>query len=167
MQENTTQGFRFTGWHMLFCMFAFFGIIIAVNLTMATLASSSWTGLVVKNTYVASQQYNDHLMQADDQSRRGLKSEISYENGALSFQISGRDSEVLKPEDATLWIGRPAFEQEDRLLALQCSPEGKCETKLALSAGVWAVRIEASLPGGKYRRDARITINQTGGHYVE
>ena len=47
--------FRFTGFHMLACMIVFFGVIVAVNLTMATLASQSWTGLVVKNSYVASQ----------------------------------------------------------------------------------------------------------------
>ena len=39
-------------------MLAFFGVIIAVNVVMATLASTSWTGLVVENSYVASQEFN-------------------------------------------------------------------------------------------------------------
>ena len=43
---------------MLSIMLAFFGVIIAVNVVMATLASTSWTGLVVENSYVASQEFN-------------------------------------------------------------------------------------------------------------
>ena len=58
MNTRERKPAEFTGRHMLAIMLAFFGVIIAVNLVMATLASKSWTGLVVKNTYVASQQFN-------------------------------------------------------------------------------------------------------------
>jgi nitrogen fixation protein FixH len=56
--KSKTAG-TFTGWHMLGIMVAFFGVIIAVNLTMAYNAIHSWSGLVVQNTYVASQEFND------------------------------------------------------------------------------------------------------------
>ena len=58
MTTDAKKPFTFTGWHMLAIMLAFFGTIITVNFTMAYLATSSWSGLVVKNTYVASQQFN-------------------------------------------------------------------------------------------------------------
>lgn len=58
MSANTQKSRAFTGRHMLATILTFFGVVIAVNLTMATLASTSWTGLVVENTYVASQQFN-------------------------------------------------------------------------------------------------------------
>ena len=48
--HNAEKQFRFTGYHMLAIMVAFFGVVIAVNLTMATFASRSWTGLVVENS---------------------------------------------------------------------------------------------------------------------
>ncbi|MBX4975304.1 cation transporter, partial [Rhizobium lentis] len=48
----------FTGLHMLLATSAFFAVVIAVNVTMAFYASSSWSGLVVENTYVASQEFN-------------------------------------------------------------------------------------------------------------
>ena len=51
-------GAVFSGRHMLLTMLAFFGVIIGVNLTMAWFARSSWTGLVVENSYVASQEFN-------------------------------------------------------------------------------------------------------------
>ncbi|HLA02420.1 MAG TPA: FixH family protein, partial [Aestuariivirga sp.] len=43
----------FTGWHMAAITISFFAVIIAVNLTLAVFASSSWSGLVVANSYVA------------------------------------------------------------------------------------------------------------------
>ena len=58
MSTEAKKPFTFTGWHMLAIMLAFFGTIITVNFTMAYLATSTWSGLVVKNTYVASQQFN-------------------------------------------------------------------------------------------------------------
>ncbi len=57
MTARTSQP-RFTGYHMAAIMVSFFGVVIAVNFTMAWYATSSWSGLVVENTYVASQQFN-------------------------------------------------------------------------------------------------------------
>ena len=52
---------RFTGRHMLVLMLAFFGVVVAVNLLMATLATRTFGGTVVDNSYVASQRYNRWL----------------------------------------------------------------------------------------------------------
>lgn len=52
---------RFTGWHFTAIIIAFFGVVIAVNLTMAVFATRTFGGVVVENSYVASQKYNDWL----------------------------------------------------------------------------------------------------------
>jgi nitrogen fixation protein FixH len=54
------MGRQFTGgtWRR---MVAFFGVVIAVNLTMARLAIGSFGGVVVENSYVASQKFNGWL----------------------------------------------------------------------------------------------------------
>ena len=54
----------FTGRHMAAIFVGGFGIVIAVNLLMASLAVGSFHGTVVDNSYVASQNYNDWLRQA-------------------------------------------------------------------------------------------------------
>ena len=62
MMELIRDVFRpkvFTGYHMFGVLFLFFGTIITVNLIMARFAITTWTGLVVENTYVASQEFND------------------------------------------------------------------------------------------------------------
>ena len=54
----------FTGRHITMILVAFFGVVIAVNLVMAHYASSTFGGVVVENSYVASQEYNQWLHEA-------------------------------------------------------------------------------------------------------
>ena len=54
---HTPSQKTFTGRHMLLLVSAFFAAVIAANGTMAYFAARSWTGLVVENSYVASQEY--------------------------------------------------------------------------------------------------------------
>ncbi len=58
-------------------MVAFFGVIIAVNVTMATIAIASWTGLVVQNSYVASQEFETQAPRARGAARRRLEGDAS------------------------------------------------------------------------------------------
>ncbi|MGI9356451.1 MAG: FixH family protein [Rhizobiaceae bacterium] len=167
MTQNSSTSFRFTGWHMMACMLAFFGTIIAVNLTMAMLASGSWTGLVVKNSYVASQKFNDRLSEARLQTESGLRSKIVHSNSSVTFTIADRSGTVLKPETALVWIGRPAFEQQDRTLQADCGRDGLCTIATDLAPGPWALRIEAMLQDQTYRRDARLFVGADGKLQVE
>ena len=54
----------FTGRHMLAVVCTFFGVVIAVNVVMAIAATGTFPGLVVANSYVASQGYNELLAAA-------------------------------------------------------------------------------------------------------
>ena len=60
----TSKSTRFTGKHMAAVFIGGFGVVIAVNLVMASYAVGSFHGTVVENSYVASQNYNDWLRQA-------------------------------------------------------------------------------------------------------
>lgn len=62
---------RFTGRHATAILVAFFGLVITVNLTMATLATRTFGGKVVENSYVASQKYNGWLAAARRQEQLG------------------------------------------------------------------------------------------------
>lgn len=151
--------FRFTGWHMLACMIAFFGVIIVVNFTMATFASKSWTGLVVKNSYVASQKFNDELARAEKQHARGWRSEVAYENGELSFALFDKSGAAINPDKVIASVGRPAFEQQDQIVELEASNASGFFTSLQLGEGTWAVKIEAGAEGIAYRRDLRVFVS--------
>lgn len=59
----------FTGRDMVLAMVGFFLLVIGVNVTMAWLARDSFGGVVVENSYVASQKYNGWLAAARAQER--------------------------------------------------------------------------------------------------
>ena len=58
---------EFTGKHSAAIIVSGFAIIIAVNLFMATLAVRGFGGVIVENSYVASQEFNDWLDAAEEQ----------------------------------------------------------------------------------------------------
>ena len=68
---------KFTGFHMVMVMLAFFGTVIAVNLVMARYALSTFGGTVVANSYVASQEYNGWLAKARAQKALGWKTDFA------------------------------------------------------------------------------------------
>ena len=96
---------------MLFAMLAFFGVIIAVNLTMAVLASKSWTGLVVKNSYVASQSFDARRLA---QEALGWQVETAYDGERLSVSFSDANGAPVWPEMIEALVGRTTNAGEDR-----------------------------------------------------
>ena len=57
-------GFHLTGRHVAAIFVAFFAVVIAVNVLMASYAVGGFGGTVVDNSYVASQRFNGWLAQA-------------------------------------------------------------------------------------------------------
>lgn len=159
--------FEFTGKHMAMIMVAFFGVIITVNFTMARLASTSWTGLVVKNSYVASQHFNDELLQAQAQREAGLFSDLAYQNGTLTFAMKDKTGATLAASNLIAEIGRPAFEQADTVVAFAKAEGNQHQLSLGLEPGVWAVTITGTSNGFEYRRDARIFVSEDGNGRLE
>lgn len=152
----------FTGWHMLAIMVAFFGVIIAVNVTMAVLAGRTWTGLVVKNSYVASQSFNRDLQTAAAQHARGWQSRLAYRDGVVSLELKDRKGAPVALGDLTLHLGRPAFEQADRDLVLAHRGDGRYSARIALDPGIWSLRIESGKGATSYRRDSRLLVKAGG-----
>jgi nitrogen fixation protein FixH len=72
---------RFSGRHAAAILFAFFGIVIAVNVTMAMFATRTFGGTVVDNSYVASQKYNGWLAKARQQKQLGWAASPSLDAG--------------------------------------------------------------------------------------
>ncbi|MGI9407824.1 MAG: FixH family protein [Hyphomicrobiaceae bacterium] len=153
----------FTGRHMAVIMVAFFGVIIAVNFTMAWLAGHTWTGLVVKNSYVASQKFNGQLMQARSQSARGWKSGLKYERGRFEFRLTDKAGDPVFLDDLRLFVGRPAFEQADVVLPFTHIGDGRYRVKRDLAPGTWAVRVIGGQGDRSYRRDLRLFVSKNNG----
>ena len=76
-----------TGGHVLAIVALFFGTVIAVNGVMAWLATGSFPGMVVKNSYVASQQYNARIAAERALAAQGIRAAVTTTGGYLHFEL--------------------------------------------------------------------------------
>jgi len=134
---------EFTGRHMLLVMVAFFGVIITVNVTMAVLATRSWTGLVVGNTYVASQEFNERTERGRAQNALGWQTALSVEPGRLGYRITDQNGSVIPLEHVTMLLHRPVSAANDTEIVLERSADGGYAADIILDDGSWIVEVEA------------------------
>lgn len=151
----------FTGLHMLLTMLVFFGIVIAVNLTMAVFASTSWTGFVVANSYVASQEFNEKMALTRAQAALHWQSRFRVEHNVLRYGIwNAEDASVpLKAVKAT--FRRPVDDREDHVVTLLRDEDGGFSLGHELADGLWLVEVEAEAEAGlnsPYRETLRVQL---------
>ena len=93
----------FTGRHMFAILAGFFGVVIAVNFTMASYATSTFGGVVVENSYVASQEFNRWLDQAEAQEALGWSAVASRRaDGRIEVAVTGPEGGL--PPEAVAFI---------------------------------------------------------------
>jgi nitrogen fixation protein FixH len=152
---------EFTGRDMLFLMIAFFAVVVSVNMAMAVIASGSWTGLVVKNSYVASQQFNEKTAELERSAAMNVHASLAYQIGEVVVQLNDSSGAMLNANTLTLRIGRPSYDGEDRSLAMSCSADGTCRAQAVLGPGIWSGEVEAELSGlGRWSRAVRLIVRE-------
>ena len=110
---------QFTGKHMLAWVVSFFGVIIAVNLTMAYFANSTWSGLIVKNGYVASQSFDQDLARSKTQEALGWSVTIAHDVSGVSVQFTYSAGRGLSGLAVSGQLRRPATDRQDQTLAFR------------------------------------------------
>ncbi len=150
-----------TGYHVLAMIVAFFTVIVSVNFTMAWLASDSWTGLVVKNSYVASQKFNGRLEAAKRQSSRGWKMKINYHDSRIGVTINDREGKPVILPKLAIKIGRPVSEIDDLEMVLNHQGEGIYGSPMKLAEGIWAFELNAD-GDVTYHIEGRMLVSASG-----
>lgn len=133
----------FTGRHMTLVMIGFFGVVIAVNVTMATLASGSFGGTVVDNSYVASQRFNGWLAAARAQRRLGWRAAIAVD-ATRHVLVRGQLPTGAVPTGVAR---HPLGRVPDQALAFVATGDGGWRSLAALPAGRFRVRIAVAATG--------------------
>ena len=150
---------EFTGRHMLAILCAFFGVTIAVNLTLAWFANSTWTGLVVANSYVASQRFNEGLEVARREQERGWRASFDLTAGSLAVRLTDKAGAPLPGLDVSVAFARPAHEGEDHTVALVSTGDGRYEAAAPLAPGLWTAEVVARQDGRQQlRRQYRFVV---------
>ncbi|WP_394688690.1 FixH family protein [Hoeflea sp.] len=155
---------EFTGKHMLFSMVAFFGVIFTVNMIMARFAVTTWSGLVVPNTYVASQEFNAQAAQSRAIAAKGY--DVAFEPGADGVSILLTDSKGLpaSADSVSASLRRPVGTEDDRELVFMADGPGKFTAEGALAEGEWIAHVTA-LSNGEiiYKKGRRFHVGADGG----
>lgn len=156
-QNASAAGGTFTGWHMLGVMIAFFGVIIGVNGFMAYSSARTWTGLVVQNSYVASQEFNTKLAIAREREERGWEGGLDLNDGVLRFTLLDGIGRPVPLVDVTIALSRPIGVDGDQTVILTAQDDGSHEIAVALDPGAWNAAILARVPGEPdYEHRARL-----------
>lgn len=133
-----------------------FGVIIAVNVTMAVLAVGTFPGLEVKNSYVASQTF-DADRAAQEALGWSLKADVKDKILTLSF--TGRSGYPVEVKSLEATVGRPTHIRDD------VAPEfdyrdGTFTAPVDLAPGKWDIRLVATAPDGTpFRQRIVLTID--------
>ena len=122
-----------------------FGIVILVNLTMATMAVESFHGTVVDNSYVASQQYNGWLKQAAVSKSLGWQ---AVPHRRADGRVVIETLAVPAGARITATAERPLGQREDVALTFTDQGAGRWVSNEALAPGRWQMRT-AIRAGGK------------------
>lgn len=143
----------FTGWHMTGILVAFFGVIIAVNMIMARYATSTFGGVVVENSYVASQHFNRWLDEAEEQRALGWDAVVTWRpDNRLAVQLTGVPADAKVSAVARHPLGR----LPDRTLAFEANGAGRFLSTATLPDGRWRLRLEVAAEGRSWRREEEI-----------
>ena len=131
---------QFTGRHMAMVLVAFFGVVITVNLIMARFAISTFGGVVVENSYVASQEFNRWLDEAAAEKKLGWDAIVTRRpDGRVGIELAGAQPGLTLTADARHPLGR----QPDRALTFTASGATAFVSNEVLPAGRWTLRIAA------------------------
>lgn len=147
---------KITGRQVFFAFAAAFGVIIAVNFTLAYMSVSTFPGLEVRNSYVASQSFE---AERDAQAALGWTSQANLSPTTVTLAFLDAEGNPVFPLDIRAKIGRATHAGEDRDLDL----ERRGDLLVAednFAPGNWTLFLTASAPDGTaYRQRYALVLD--------
>ncbi len=141
---------EFTGRHMLMTLVGGFGIVVAVNFYMASEAASSFGGVTVENSYVASQKFNGWLDEARAQEGLGWSAQLSRQpDGHLAISTAG----VPTGAKVTAELRHPLGLKDHPSLTFAQQPDMRYMSNEKVEAGRWTVRLSIVSGNDRWQRE--------------
>lgn len=143
MSKRNTER-QFTGRHALMVFCGAFAVIIGVNIALAVSAVKTFPGLEVKNSYVASQEFDDRRTA---QEALGWSVYASANGGLVVLEITDEFGNPVEVSHLNAVLGRATHVKDD------IRPEFKFDgsayvAPAELGAGNWNIRMTATAQDG-------------------
>ncbi|MFP7674109.1 FixH family protein [Marivita sp. S0852] len=140
---------KLTGWHALAIFGGCFAVIISVNLFLAYSAVSTFPGLEVKNSYVASQSFDDRRA---GQEALGWTVEAEAKGGLLILSIRDAEGRPVQAGSLDAVLGRATHVQDDRTPKFAFDGQAYVARE-TLRPGNWNIRMKAvALDGTEFEQ---------------
>lgn len=133
-----------TGRTVLIITVSAFSIIVGVNITMAVLAVGTFPGLEVKNSYVASQEFDTRRAA---QENLGWQISSEYALGLLTLNFTDAQGLAVEPVEFSVLIGRTT-EAADDMVPSFTGLNGKYSAPVDLDHGKWMMKVNAIADDG-------------------
>jgi nitrogen fixation protein FixH len=155
-----------TGRTVLFCLLAFFGVVIGVNLVMMKLAMDTLSGTEVDSAYRASLAFNSDVAAARAQESRGWQVNAHIERKAdgvavVAVEARNGNGAPLSGIGFTARLARPTDKRADRIVALAERGSGTFRGATSgVEPGQWDLVIEAEGSAGRlFLSTTRVVLN--------
>lgn len=143
----------FTGRHMAAILVVGFGIVAAVNFTMAGFAVSGFHGTVVDNSYVASQEFNGWLEQAEQSRALGWEAAVTRDvDGFVVLSTTG----VPTGAQITAQLRRPLGTREYASLIFAPVGNGQYRSADPVNDGRWTMRLFIDASGRRWAHETEL-----------
>jgi nitrogen fixation protein FixH len=133
-----------TGRHVFAVTVGAFAVIIGVNGLLAYKAVSTFPGLEVQNSYVASQGFD---ARKSAQEALGWAMKPVYADGRIKLAFTDRAGLPVQVDDLQVLIGRTTAAADDVWPAFTRSGDTYA-AKVALARGKWMVKVTATAADG-------------------
>lgn len=138
------MGAPLTGRKVLIITVSAFAVIIGVNVLMAVKAITTFPGLEVQNSYVASQTFE---AERAAQQKLGWSLAQDYADGVLTLSFRDRDGLPVQVEGLTATLGRTTEAGADRQPDFTWTGTGYAAEE-RLAPGKWMLLLEAFASDG-------------------
>lgn len=157
---------RKPGWWYPYIFVAGFGVVVAVNGTLAYFATTTFTGLWTQNAFDKGVAYNQNLALAEAQKRLGWNVETNVTpvagerpRATVTISYADRDGRPVEGLEVMGGFARPTIAGYDFDAPLAAVGSGAYAVTLDLPlTGVWDLSVVAQGAGESYQHAQRFVI---------
>jgi len=142
--DDEKKGFELTGKHILGIFVLAFGTIITVNLTLAYNAVATFPGLEVKNSYVASQNFD---ARREQQEALGWQVDAGVTDGGVAIWIEDATGAPVEVKQIYAVLGRATHVKDDQHPVFTFDGD-RYTAPADLAPGYWNLRMRAYAADG-------------------
>lgn len=156
-QLADTPGFTIKGWHVLLGFIAFFGIVIAVDVSFAMAAYKTFSGEAIHDPYEAGILYNNTLAQRRREAQLGWKATIAEQGDVVVVRVADRTGKAIEGLSVSGVLVRPATVKGQKTLRFTADGSGGYRADTASLDGAWDLHVIArGTAGAVFEADRRL-----------